>query len=126
VLTGIYAASLGGAFYFNERSGTQSKKYNELAAFREYQKDANGNIIGVRGANEAEANQYYNSARAASRNSLICLGVGGGVLLGDLVYTFLKGSKNKKQWQAQNTSYKPDLFFSSDGYQTTAGLKISF
>jgi hypothetical protein len=48
------------------------------------------------------------------------------VLIGDLAYTFWKGNKNKKEWQSQNTSFKPNLFISSDGYETTAGIKISF
>lgn len=126
IVTGVYAASLGGAFYFNKRSNDLYDKYNQLASFREYQKDANGVVIGVRGGNETEANKYYNDAKAAHRNSLICLGIGGGVLVGDLVYTFLKGNKNKKEWQSQNTSFKPNLFISSDGYETTAGIKISF
>jgi hypothetical protein len=126
ILTGIYAASIGGTFYFNGKSNDLYKKYNELAGYREYQKDANGNIVGMRGVNEAQADKYYNDAKAAHRNSLICLGLGGGVLVGDLIYTFLKGSKNKKEWQAQSTSFKPELFILSDGYQTTAGLKIKF
>jgi hypothetical protein len=126
ILTGIYAASIGGTFYFNSKSNDFYKKYNELANYREYQKDANGVIIGMRGVNEAQADQYYSDAKAAHRNSLICLSVGGGILVGDIIYTFLKGSKNKKEWQAQNISFKPDLFISSDGYQTTAGLKIKF
>jgi hypothetical protein len=126
ILSGIYAASIGGIFYFNKKSSDFYKKYDELAGYREYQKDANGIIIGMRGINEAQADKYYNNAKAAHRNSLICLGVGGGVLAGDIIYTFLKGNKNKKEWQGQNTSLKPDLFISTDGYQTTAGLKIKF
>ena len=34
--------------------------------------------------------------------------------------------KNKKEWQSQSTSFKPHLFISSDGYEATAGIKISF
>jgi hypothetical protein len=126
VVTAIYAASIGGTFYFNKKSNDSYDKYDELAGFREYQKDANGTIIGVRGANEAEANKYYNEAKTAHRNSLICLGVGAAVLAGDVIYTFLKGNKNKKEWQSQSTSFKPHLFISSDGYEATAGIKISF
>lgn len=125
-LTGIYAASIGGAFYFNGKSNDLYKKYDALASFREYQKDANGVIIGMRGADEKLAKKYYNDANAAHRNSLICLGVGGGVLVGDLIYTFLKGTKNKREWKSQNTSFKPNLFISSDGYQTTAGVQFKF
>jgi hypothetical protein len=126
ILTGIYAASIGGSFYFNGKSNDLYKKYDELASYREYQKDANGTIIGVRGGDEVQANKYFTDAKAAHRNSLICLGVGGGVLVGDLIYTFVKGNRNKKEWQSQNTSFKPNLFISSDGYQTTAGLHFKF
>lgn len=126
ILTGVYLASIGGTFYFRQKSNSDYKKYEELASFREYQKDANGTIIGVRGANEAEADKYFNSAKSAHRNSLICLGVSGGILVGDLIYTFLKGSKNKKEWQAQNTSFKPDLIFSSNGTVTSAGIQFNF
>ncbi len=126
VLTAAYAGSIGGAFYFQGRSNSQYKKYSDLAAFREYQKDANGIIIGMRGVNEAEANKYFSSARSAHRNALICLGVGGAVLTGDLIYTFLKGSKNKREWKRESTSFKPDVFISSDGFITTAGVQFKF
>jgi len=126
ILTALYAGSVGGAFYFNNKSDDAYKKYNELASFREYQKDANGVVIGYRGGNEAEANKYFSSAQSAHRNSLICLGVGGGILVGDLVYTFLKGNKNKKEWEKDRTSFKPALFISSDGLVTTAGVKFKF
>jgi hypothetical protein len=126
VVTAVYAGSIGSAFYFNGKSNSDYKKYNEMASYREYQKDANGTIIGVRGINEADANKYFNSAKSAHRNSLICLGVGGGVLIADLVYTFLKGSKNKREWKTENTSFKPSLIFSSDGIMTTAGVQFKF
>lgn len=126
ILSGVYVASLGGAYYFHQKSNSDYNKYNELASYREYQKDANGVIIGIRGANEAEANEYFNSSKGAHRNSLICLGVGGGVLVGDLVYTFLKGRKNKKEWKAQNTSFKPNLIFSTNGMVTSVGVQLKF
>ena len=126
ILTGIYATSIGGAFYFSEKSNNQYKKYNELADYREYQKDVNGVVIGVRGGSEEEANQYLNSAKSAHRNSLICLGVGGGVLVGDLIYTFMKGSKNKREWKNASTSFRPNLFISSNGSGTTAGVQFKF
>lgn len=126
ILTGVYLASAGGAFYFHQKSNSDYKKYEDLASFREYQKDANGVIIGIRGANETDANKYFNSAQSAQRNALICLGVGGSILVGDLIYTFLKGSKNKREWKAQNTSFKPNLIFSTNGVVTTAGVQLNF
>lgn len=126
ILTAVYAGSIGGAVYFNAKSNSDYKKYNDLANYREYQKDANGIIIGMRGAKEADANRYFTSAKTAHRNSLVCLGVGGGVLIGDLVYTFLKGRKNQRQWKTENTSLKPKLIFSSNGVVTTAGVQFKF
>jgi hypothetical protein len=126
ILTAVYAGSVGGAFYFNARSNDQYKKYNDLANYRDYQKDANGVIIGVRGGNEAEADKYFTSAKSAHRNSLICLGVGGGVMVGDLIYTLVKGNKNRREWKRESTSFRPNLFISSNGYEITAGVKIKF
>jgi hypothetical protein len=126
ILTAIYAASAGGAYYFYQKSNSEYKKYNELADFKEYQKDINGVIIGIRGGNEAEANNYLKKGKAARRNSLICLGVGGGVLVGDLIYTLVKGSKNKTDWKNENTTFKPKLFISSDGLVTNAGVQFKF
>ena len=125
ILTGAYLASIGGTFYFQQKSNSDYKKYEDLANFREYQKDANGTIIGVRGTNEAEANKYFNSAASAHRNSLISLGVAGSILVGDLIYTFLRGNKNKKEW-AQNTSFKPSFIFSANGTVASAGIQFKF
>lgn len=125
ILTGAYLASIGGTFYFQQKSNSDYKKYEDLANFREYQKDANGTIIGVRGTNEAEANKYFNSAKSAHRNSLISLGVAGSILVGDLIYTFLRANKNKKEW-AQNTSFKPNLIFSTNGTVASAGVQFKF
>lgn len=126
ILTAVYAGSIGSAVYFNAKSKSDYKKYNDLANYREYQKDANGFIIGRRGANEADANRYFNNAKNAHRNSLICIGAGGGVLVGDLVYTFLKGRKNEREWKTESTFFKPKLIFSSNGAVTMAGVQFKF
>jgi hypothetical protein len=126
VVSGAYIASLGGAFYFHNQYSTLYDKYNQLANFREYQKDANGQIIGVRGANQAEANSFYNQAKSAQTKSLVCLGIAGGIMVGDVVSTILKGSRNKKEWESSNTSFRPHLFISSDGQQAIAGLQFKF
>jgi hypothetical protein len=126
ILTAVYAGSIGGAVYFNTKSNRDYKKYDDLANYREYQKDASGLIIGIRGAKEADANRYFNNAKTAHRNSLICIAAGGGVLVGDLVYTFLKGRKNQREWKTKSTSFKPRLIFSSNGAVTTAGVQFKF
>lgn len=124
--TFVYAGAIGSAFYFQQKSNTAYKKYIELANYKEYQRDGNGAIIGVRGANEADANKYFNTAVSSHRNALISLGVAGGVLVSDFVYTFLKGMKNKKEWKQNNTAFKPVLFFSSNGAATTVGVQLKF
>lgn len=124
--TFIYAGAIGSAFYFQQKSNTAYKKYIELANYKEYQRDVNGAIIGVRGAKEADANKYFNTAQSSHRNALIGLGVAGGILVSDFVYTFLKGMKNKKEWKQNNTSFKPVLFFSSNGAATTVGVQLKF
>lgn len=126
IVSGVYLASIGGAFYLNKHSNDLYDKYNQLAAFREYQKDANGQVIGIRGGNQAEADTYYNQAKSAQRNSLVCLGVAGGIMIGDAISTFLKGSKNKKEWLAETTTFQPHFFISSDGYQAIAGVQFKF
>lgn len=122
----MYAGAIGGAFYFQGSSNTAYKKYMELANYKEYQRDANGTIIGMRGAKEAEANKYYTTAKTNHQFALISLGVGGAVLAGDFIYTFFKGMKNKKEWQHENTSFKPNLFISSNGTQTMVGVQFKF
>jgi hypothetical protein len=126
IASGAYLAAIGGAFYFNNQYNVLYEKYNQLANFREYQKDANGQIIGVRGANQAQADSYYNEAKTAQTKSLICLGVAGGIMIGDVVSTIIKGSKNKKVWESSNTSFRPHLFIFSNGQQAIAGLQFKF
>jgi hypothetical protein len=126
IITGVYIGSLAGAVVLNQKSDQEFEKYTELVNFREYQKDANGNIIGIRGGNEAQANDHYSKGQSLQRNAMICLGVGGAVLAGDLVYTFIRGNKNKKEWTSANTSFKPNLFISSDGMATNIGIQLKF
>jgi len=126
IITGVYIGSLTGAVLLNQKSDQEFEKYNELVNFREYQKDANGNIIGIRGGNEAQANDHYDKGQSLQRNAMICLGLGGAILAGDLVYTFLRGNKNKKEWMSANTSFKPNLFISSDGMATNIGIQLKF
>jgi len=126
LVTGVYVASLAGAVVLNQKSDQEFEKYNQLVSFREYQKDASGNIIGMRGGNEQQANEHYDKGQSLQRNALICLGVGGAVLAGDFVYTFLKGNRNKKEWMSANSSFKPNLFISSDGMATNIGIQLKF
>ena len=126
IITGAYVGSLAGAVLLNQKSDKEFEKYTELVNYREYQKDANGNVIGVRGANEAQTNDHYEKGQSLQRNAMICLGLGGAILAGDLVYTFIRGNKNKKDWISAKTSFKPSLFISSDGMATNIGIQLKF
>jgi len=126
IVSGVYIGSIAGAVVLNQKSDEEFDKYTELANFREYQKDANGNIIGIRGGNETQADDHYKKGQSLQRNAMICLGVGGAILAGDLVYTFIRGNKNKKEWTSANTSFKPNLFISSDGMATNIGIQLKF
>ncbi|HJW17994.1 MAG TPA: hypothetical protein VJ499_12770, partial [Flavisolibacter sp.] len=54
IVTALYAGSIGGAVYYKLKSNSEYKKYLQLAQYREFQLDTDGNIIGVRGYNQAE------------------------------------------------------------------------
>ena len=126
LVTGVYLGSLTGAVLLNQKSDKEFDKYNQLANYRQYQNDASGNIIGIRGGSQSQANEHYDKAQSLRTGAMICLGVGGAVLVGDLVYTFLKGNKNKNEWLSANTSFKPNLFISSDGLETNVGIQLKF
>ncbi len=124
-ITALYAGAVGGSFYFLNRYNNQYNQYTALAAYREYQKDINGNIIGVRGGNEEAANQYLQAARASQKNARMLLGAGAGILAADFIYTMIKGLKNKARWKHEREA-RTTLFFSSDSSPMTAGIKIKF
>ncbi|MGZ3837782.1 MAG: PKD domain-containing protein [Flavisolibacter sp.] len=123
LISALYAGSAGGAIYYKLRSNSQYNKYVDLSKFREYQKDANGNIIGMRGANQAEATQYLNDARNSQNNFLILASISGGIMVTDLIYTLIRGSKNKKLWKREYLTQSP-LFFSSNGSNFLAGIRV--
>lgn len=123
LITALYAGSVGGAVYYKLKSNSQYNKYISLANFREYQKDDNGNIIGVRGASQAQATQYLNDSKNSHNNFLILTGISAGIMAADMIYTFIKGSKNKKQWK-NDYSARTNLFFSSNGNNLVAGIRV--
>jgi hypothetical protein len=125
IITALYAGSIGGAAYYQLRSVDEYKKYNELADFREYQRDASGNIIGVRGYSEAKAGQYLKDAKSSRRNALILTGISAGIITADLIYTVMKGFRNQRMWK-QEGGVKAKPFFASDGTSLVAGLRINF
>lgn len=123
LITAFYGGAIGGAVYYKLRSNRQYDDYIKASQFREYQRDANGNVIGVRGASEAQSNQYLSSSKSSHNNALILAGVAGGILAADLVYTFIRGMKNKRAWKQENgLSIQPYIFPTTQGM--TAGVRI--
>jgi hypothetical protein len=125
LITAAYAGSLGGAFYFRKKYLDEYKEYKELAAFREVQTDASGNIIGVRGIEAAKTKQQFDAAKNARRNALILLGAGGAILTADFIYTLIRGSKNKQAWKKEAAG-TTGVYLSSDGMQISAGFRFKF
>jgi hypothetical protein len=123
LITALYAGSVGGAIYYKLKSNSQYNKYTNLVNFREYQKDDNGNIIGVRGANQAQATQHLNDSKNSHNNFLILTGISAGIMAADMIYTFIRGSKNKKQWKNEYSA-RTNLFFSSNGNNLVAGIRV--
>lgn len=126
LITAAYAGSIGGAFYFRNKFGKQYATYKALADYREYQYDDNGNVIGVRGADGTKTAENLNAAKSSRRNALILLGVGGSILATDLVFTYLKGARNKNAWKKDNSTVKTRVFLSSEGYGMSAGIRLTF
>jgi hypothetical protein len=125
LVTALYGGAIGGAVYYKLRSASQYNDYKRLAAFREYQRDANGVIIGIRGANEAQSNQYLAASRNSHKNFLILTSVAAGVAAADVVFTFIKGMKNRRNWRRENrVSFQPYLIPTGQGM--TAGMTIQF
>jgi hypothetical protein len=125
IVTALYAGSIGGAVYYKLKSNREYSKYLQLAQYREFQLDTDGNIIGVRGYNQAEATQYLSDSKNSRNNFLILTGVSAGILVADLVYTFIKGNKNKNAWKVEGgMTVQPIL--SSDGRNFIAGVHLNF
>ncbi len=125
IVTALFAGSIGGAVYYKMKSDREYNKYLQLAQYREYQLDADGNVIGVRGYNQGDATQYLKDSKNSRNNFLILSGVSAGILVADLVYTFLKGNKNKRAWNNEaGLSAQPIL--STDGKNFIAGVQIKF
>jgi len=125
LITALYGGAIGGAVYYKLRSNSEYNKYIELSQYREYQRDANGSVIGIRGANQAQATQYLSDSKNSQNNFLILCGVSAGIMVADVAYTFIKGSKNKKNWETDaGVHIKP--FISSDGSNFVAGVSVKF
>ena len=123
IITALYAGSVGGAVYYKLRSDREYKKYIDLSNYREYQKDDNGNIIGIRGTSQAQATQFLSAAKNSHNNFLILTGISAGIMAADVIYTFIRGSRNKKAWEeeARGTTR---VFISPNGRGLAFGVQI--
>lgn len=123
IITALYAGSVGGAVYYKLRSDGEYKKYIDLSNYREYQKDRNGNIIGVRGVSQAQAAQHLSAAKNSHNNFLILTGISAGIMAADVIYTFIRGSKNKRIWEeeARGTTR---AFISPNGTGLAFGVQV--
>jgi hypothetical protein len=126
LITALYAGSVGGAIYYKLRADKQYNQYTELSKFREYQFDPNGMIIGVRGGSQVQAAQYLKDAQTSNRNAMILAGVSAGIITADLIYTLVKGLKNKRAWQDEHGRVRARFFLSGDGTAITAGLRLNW
>ena len=123
IITALYAGSVGGAVYYKLRSDREYKKYIDLSNYREYQKDANGNIIGVRGVSQAQATQHLSAAKNSHNNFLILTGISAGIMAADVIYTFIRGSKNKKIWE-EEAKGTTRFFISPNGTGLAFGAQV--
>lgn len=109
--TVVYAGSIvvGAVSYL--KYDNDYKKYKELANFREYQRDANGNIIGIRGAIESgsEVQRYYNSAQGYYKWFKASAIIGACTIAGDFIYTFAKGFVNKRNYKRATMGCVPKI-----------------
>ncbi len=124
-ITAAYAGSAAAAYYFKSKGDQQYKDYVNLSSYREYQRDASGNIIGIRGADRSKSANSLDQANASRQKALILAGVAAGILVTDVVLTYSKGRKNKMAWEAEKRA-QTSLFISSDGTGLAAGLRIKF
>jgi hypothetical protein len=125
ISTALFAGGVAGAFYFHNKSQGEYEAYTSMANYREFQRDANGIIIGMRGASQATAEQHLDQGNEARTKALLLAGVSAAIFAGDMVYTLSKGFKNQRQWRKDNAP-ATTLFISSDGSLVSAGVKLNF
>ena len=125
LITVGYLASAGLGVYYKLKSNTAYNSYLDFANNKEYQRDASGNVIGIRSPSEAAAAGLFNDAKSNNNNFKILLMVSGGILASDFIYTLIKGSKNKHN---NNKEYSTKVSFNYNGIskQFSPGIVINF
>ena len=114
-----YLASAGLGVSYKLKSNTAYNSYLDLANNKEYQRDASGNVIGLRSPSNVNAVGLFNDAVHNNNNFKILLMVSGGILATDFIYTLIKGSKNKRNYNKEyNTKVSFDYNPISKQYPT--------
>lgn len=89
------------------------------------QHDVSGAITCVRGGSEADAQKYYDRAQSANKNFITLASVAGGIMVTDFVYTLIRGSKNKRDFN-KNYSVNKQVFYNYDLKQVNIGVAVNF
>jgi len=102
VVTSSYFGVIGGAAFCKIISNSEYKLYKKNANKLEYIYDLNGSIIGIRAANQSNADQYYKSANSYNKIYKSLVLTAGGILVTDFIFTLYKGFKNQNNFNQIN------------------------
>lgn len=127
VVTACYFGIIGGATFCKIKSNSDYEQYKKVANKLEYLYDLNGSVIGIRGANQSNADQFYKSANSYNKIYKSLVLSAGGILVADFVYTLCKGFKNQNKFN-QNNFNKVKFGFNYNSFNSTIEtmVQVSF
>ena len=102
LVTGLYLGAIGTAVYFKIKSNSNFELYHNV----KYSTD--GNFV-------KNLDSYYKIANDNNKNFNMMLGIAGSILLADVVYVAVKGTKNKKNLNTKQTFIFPTINFNANG-----------
>ncbi len=102
LVTGLYLSAIGTAVYFKIKSNSNFELYHNV----KYSTD--GNFV-------KNLDSYYKIANDNNKNFNMMLGIAGSILLADVVYVAVKGTKNKKNLNTKQTFIFPTINFNANG-----------
>ena len=100
VVTGLYVGSVATAVFFKINSNKNYQLYKNVGW------DADGNY-------KKDLNTFYDEANNNNTNFNIMLGLAGSILLADVIYVAVKGTKNKKKYNKASTFVFPVINYNS-------------
>ena len=100
VVTGLYVGSIATAVFFKINSNKNYELYQNVGW------DADGNY-------KNDLNTFYDKANNNNTNCAIMLGVAGSILLADVIYVAVKGTKNKNKYNKASTFFFPVINYNS-------------